>query len=81
MAAMPDQLAFPALVFVAGGLIALSLVWPQGQGAASPAPFGRPLRGLEQVVGGAHGSPMLVRGSQGADAPAARRRSHPAARP
>ncbi|HEY3797573.1 MAG TPA: hypothetical protein VGL58_04410 [Caulobacteraceae bacterium] len=40
---MPDKIAFPALALLAAGLIALALVAPQGQGARSPAPFGRPL--------------------------------------
>ncbi|HEY2709035.1 MAG TPA: hypothetical protein VGI95_13370 [Caulobacteraceae bacterium] len=40
---MPDGLALPLLGFVATCLIALALVWPQGQGARSPAPFGHKL--------------------------------------
>ena len=82
MAAMPDQIAFPALALIAGGLIALALVWPQGQGAPSPAPFGHPLRAVETAVGAAHGSPTAAHGSQGADAASALKGpSHRTARP
>ena len=37
---MPDAIAFPLIGLVAAGLIALAMVWPQGLGAPSPAPFG-----------------------------------------
>jgi hypothetical protein len=47
--AMPDSIALPAIAFVAAGLIALALVWPQGQGARSPAPFGHPLAPIERT--------------------------------
>jgi hypothetical protein len=43
---MPDRFALPLLALVAIGLIGLALVWPQGQGALSPAPFGHPLAQL-----------------------------------
>ncbi len=49
---MPDAIAFPLLGLLAASLIALAMVWPQGLGAPSPAPFGlhhipaaAPLRG------------------------------------
>jgi hypothetical protein len=67
---MPDQIVFPALALIAAALVALALVWPQGQGAPSPAPFGHPVRGVEQVVAGSNGSATLMRGSQ-SDEPAA----------
>ncbi|HEX7758231.1 MAG TPA: hypothetical protein VF459_01930 [Caulobacteraceae bacterium] len=38
---MRDQIALPLLALVAVALIALALVWPQGQGTRSPPPFGR----------------------------------------
>jgi hypothetical protein len=38
---MLDRLYLPFLGIVAAAAIALSLVWPQGQGARSPGPFGR----------------------------------------
>jgi hypothetical protein len=34
------SLAFPLVALIALALIGLSMVWPQGQGARSPAPFG-----------------------------------------
>jgi hypothetical protein len=43
---MPDHFAYPFLALVAAGMIALALVWPQGRGAVSPAPFGHPLAPL-----------------------------------
>ena len=43
---MPDRIALPVLALVAAGLIALALVWPQGEGAPSPASFGHPLAPL-----------------------------------
>ncbi|MBW3560149.1 MAG: hypothetical protein KY449_10340 [Proteobacteria bacterium] len=40
---MNDRVFFSLCALVAIGLIALALVWPQGLGARSPEPFGRPL--------------------------------------
>lgn len=40
MRAMLDRLFFPILILATAGLIALGLVWPQGLGDRSPAPFG-----------------------------------------
>jgi len=37
---MGDRLFFPLLGLLAAGMIALALVWPQGLGRRSPAPFG-----------------------------------------
>jgi hypothetical protein len=45
---MPDSLALSAAAVIAAALIALALVWPQGQGARSPGPFGHPLAGIGQ---------------------------------
>jgi hypothetical protein len=47
---MPDSLALSAAAVIAAGLIALALVWPQGQGAPSPAPFGHPLAALNSAA-------------------------------
>jgi hypothetical protein len=47
---MPDSLALSTVAVIAAGLIALALVWPQGQGARSPAPFGHPPAGLESAA-------------------------------
>lgn len=40
---MGDRLFFPLLGLIIAGMIALALVWPQGLGTRSPAPFGRPV--------------------------------------
>jgi hypothetical protein len=40
MRGMLDRLFFPILGLVTGLLIALAMVWPQGLGDRSPAPFG-----------------------------------------
>jgi hypothetical protein len=40
---MSDRIFFGVCALIAAGLIALALVWPQGLGARSPEPFGRPL--------------------------------------
>jgi hypothetical protein len=40
---MSDRVFFGACGVIALGLIALALVWPQGEGARSPGPFSRPL--------------------------------------
>ena len=37
---MLDRLYLPVLVLAAAGAIGLALVWPQGLGDRSPAPFG-----------------------------------------
>lgn len=36
----PDRIFYPLAALVAGALIALAMVYPQGEGAQSPAPFG-----------------------------------------
>jgi hypothetical protein len=75
---MPDSLALSAAAAIAAGLIALALVWPQGQGARSPAPFGHPLAALEQPAPPPPSTPATLRGpvhagpTGGAKAPAAR---------
>ena len=40
---MSDRVFFSLCATIAVALIALALVWPQGQGARSPGPFGEPL--------------------------------------
>jgi len=37
---MSDRALFPLMGLVAVAMIALALVWPQGQGTRSPWPFG-----------------------------------------
>lgn len=39
---MRDRIFFPLFALLAVGMIALALVWPEGMGAPSPAPFGKP---------------------------------------
>jgi hypothetical protein len=36
---IPDRVFYPLAVLVAAGMVALALVWPQGQGTPSPGPF------------------------------------------
>jgi hypothetical protein len=43
---MRDRLFFALLGLIAAGMAALALVWPQGTGLPSPAPFGHPLAPL-----------------------------------
>ena len=40
---LPDRLFYPLIFASALALIALAMVWPQGQGALSPPPFGHPV--------------------------------------
>jgi hypothetical protein len=47
-AAMRDRVFLPLVALAALALIALSLVWPQGQGAPSPPPFGHPLAPIKE---------------------------------
>lgn len=37
---MPDRLFMPLMALIALAMIAFSLVWPQGYGDRSPAPWG-----------------------------------------
>ena len=37
---MSDRIFLPLMTLVAIAMIALAMVWPQGYGARSPAPFG-----------------------------------------
>jgi len=58
---MPDSFALPTAAVLAAALIALSLVWPQGEGARSPAPFGHPLAVNAQTTPAAP-PPLALRG-------------------
>jgi hypothetical protein len=67
---MPDSLALSVYTLVAAGLIALAMVWPQGQGARSPAPFGHPLAAIVQTAPNSQsGKPETLRGPQPAPVP------------
>jgi hypothetical protein len=37
---MRDRFFYPLMALIAAAMIALALVWPEGMGAPSPAPFG-----------------------------------------
>jgi len=37
---MRDRVFYPLMAAITLAMIGLALVWPQGQGAPSPAPFG-----------------------------------------
>jgi hypothetical protein len=39
---IPDSVFYPLAILVAGAIVVLALVWPQGQGAPSPGPFREP---------------------------------------
>ena len=39
---IPDRVFYPLAVLVAAAIVAVALVWPQGQGAPSPGPFRQP---------------------------------------
>ncbi|MBX3480891.1 MAG: hypothetical protein KF842_10870 [Caulobacter sp.] len=39
---MRDRYFYPLAAAVILGMVLLALVWPQGQGAPSPPPFGHP---------------------------------------
>jgi len=60
---MPDSIAMPVYALVAAGLIALALVWPQGDGAPSPPPFGHPLAPVESPIAKAL-APLALRGPE-----------------
>ncbi|HYF22866.1 MAG TPA: hypothetical protein VD929_05650 [Caulobacteraceae bacterium] len=40
---MSDRVFFASTILLAAAMILLALVWPQGQGRRSPAPFGKPV--------------------------------------
>ena len=71
---MPDSIALPAIALVAAGLIALALVWPQGQGARSPAPFGHRLAAIEAPTPAAKPT-LMLRGPERAEPRAAKPRT------
>ena len=52
---MSDRLFFPLVALIALALILVSLVWPQGLGAPSPAPVGHPMAPIHQDAPAATG--------------------------
>jgi hypothetical protein len=73
---MSDGLALSALALIAAGLVALALVWPQGQGAVSPPPFGHRLSALPPQIANIAKAPLSLRGPEAPPKP-----PHPAAHP
>jgi hypothetical protein len=59
---MPDSLALPAIAAVCAALVALAMVWPQGQGARSPAPFGHAVAPIVAAGPIAATPPLALRG-------------------
>jgi hypothetical protein len=70
---MRDRLVLLLLALVAAAMIALALVWPQGQGARSPAPFGHPLPPVQQKLRVGGRTVGAIRGPQDMPEPAAPR--------
>jgi hypothetical protein len=66
---MRDRFALPLLALVALAMIVLALMWPQGQGAPSPAPFDHPMSAPEGFLTAGGRTIGAIRGAQ--DAPAA----------
>lgn len=55
---MRDRLVLPLLVIAGLAMIALALVWPQGLGRRSPAPFGHAVAAPEhKAIGKEHAAP------------------------
>ena len=78
---MPDSIALPVFALVAAGLVALALVWPQGEGRQSPAPFGHPMAPIENPVAKAL-APLALRGPEAVEKLTAGKPSHrPAKKP
>ena len=72
---MLDRLALPLIVLTAAAVVALAMVWPQGYGARSPAPFGHtPIQQTPQMKAALqreHDLAMQRAADAGAPAPAA----------
>jgi len=72
---MPDAVAYPLLALAAAGLVALALIWPQGQGAHSPPPFGHPPAPIAAPAPTAAAPPAAVK-LRAAEAAGAGRAAH-----
>ncbi len=64
---MPDRIALPLIALVAASMIALAMVWPQGQGARSPGPFGHRLAAPERAVSVGGRTVGAIRGAEDAN--------------
>ncbi len=47
---MRDRFALPLIALIAAAMVAAALVWPQGQGTRSAAPFGHAMAGQEKTI-------------------------------
>jgi len=63
---MRDRFALPLLALAALAIIALAMVWPQGQGAPSPPPFNHPLGPVEKSLSSGGRMITAMRGPQAA---------------
>ena len=61
---MSDGPALSAIALVAAGVVALALVWPQGQGAPSPPPFGHRVSALPSQIANIAKAPLSLRGPE-----------------
>jgi hypothetical protein len=75
---MSDGIALPGLALLAIGLVALAMVWPQGQGAHSPPPFGHRVAAIPAPTISDIKSAVTLRGPEALPTPAPRRAPHPA---
>ncbi|HZL01106.1 MAG TPA: hypothetical protein VFC47_14540 [Caulobacteraceae bacterium] len=57
---MRDRYALPLMAIAALALVALALVWPQGQGRRSPPPFGHALAPMDRASGVKPASPTAA---------------------
>jgi hypothetical protein len=70
---MRDRFVLLLLALTAAAMVALAFVWPQGQGARSPAPFGHPMAPVQQKLKVGGRVVGLIRGPQDTPEPAPRR--------
>jgi hypothetical protein len=61
---MSDSIALPLLAVIAVALVALALVWPQGDGARSPPPFGHRMAPMPVSLPPMPKGPILLRGPE-----------------
>jgi hypothetical protein len=61
---MSDGVALSFLTLVAALIVALALVWPQGEGTPSPWPFGHPLKVAPTILPPLPKNPFALRGPE-----------------
>jgi len=64
---MRDRIALPLMLLTAAAMIALALVWPQGQGRRSPPPFGHAVAARTQNITVGGRTITSIRGAQDVD--------------